>query len=396
MCVNREGARHDWTSEPAETSAYCSGMNEPVETIELGSDESVFVIRDRDGSLVSVPPDVNTLVSVNVDEDFTEVWIHTGSQWGPFKVTTRTLVTPPPVGDEWEDVVEFSVRSTGGLFVSELVEGAPLGSVADSGGDYRLRVSARGRTEGAERDRSFDELDDDTTPVEHDLLEAWPAPIEQPQELRLASAFARDMSPPPRQPGLAEETRGLEGTRAIGRDLDGGPSARSLSGRLGNVRASRSMPGTRRRLYRAFAHFGGWHEGYGFMGGVDVRVGEHFRSDSEKPVSKGGDGMTGTAGYLEHTWLDFQSPKLVVRSWNWFIPGQPVGQVERDWVQGRPFLSEPSTLRVDLTEFRAEDGAQWTTVQIEHQGLPEEWLDDMTAYWEWNLAIADQRGLGLH
>jgi len=147
MCVARQGAcaraRHDGTSEPAETSAYSSGMNEPVETIELGSDESVFGIRDRDGSLVSPPPDVNTLVSVNADGTATEVWIHTGSQWGPFKFTTRTLVSPPPVGDEWEDVVEFSVRSTGGLFVSGLVEGEPLASVVDSGGDYRLRVSAR-------------------------------------------------------------------------------------------------------------------------------------------------------------------------------------------------------------------------------------------------------------
>jgi hypothetical protein len=52
-------------------------MKESVETIELGSDESVFVIREREGSLVVAPPAANTLVSVSADEDSREVWIHT-------------------------------------------------------------------------------------------------------------------------------------------------------------------------------------------------------------------------------------------------------------------------------------------------------------------------------
>jgi hypothetical protein len=59
------------------------------------------------------------------------------------------------------------------------------------------------------------------------------------------------------------------------------------------------------------------------------------------------------------------------------------------------FLPDPTIVRIELTEHTADDGGKQTTVQVRHDGLPVEWLDDMTAYWRWMLAIGESRCFGV-
>jgi hypothetical protein len=90
---------------------------------------------------------------------------------GGSQVRIVLLDGPPPEDPTWEDVVEVSttVPSSGDVtWTSWGYENS--GELADvTPGDYRVRVSARGRDAGA-----ADEFADGV--VDHYLLQLWPAP----------------------------------------------------------------------------------------------------------------------------------------------------------------------------------------------------------------------------
>jgi hypothetical protein len=372
-------------------------------TVELGSDERAFVLMALEGKLSGPTVGGNSLVTFDEADDFddTLVLIHTGSQWGPFRVTTRSVDAFEAAGGDWEDVVEFSLRCQAKVVVAELVEGEPLATVIDGPGEYRVRVSVRGRSESRDRDRSSDDIEDDAPAIEHYVIESWPAPMSASELVRHGSDLPLDPNEEEPETILPEQEAGVAGTRAIGRDLDGGPSARPLSGELGQVVASMTIPGTRRRLFGSFAHGYAWTGGYGMSGSVDLVVGGSYRINSYLPVVEGGDGMTGEQGEIVQTWLAIDSPKSVTKAWNWHLPvygewdGPSPGRAYGKRVVGqRPFLAQDTTLRIDLSE-SGSAGARETLVQIQHDGLPIEWLEDMSAYWAWMLAVAESRGFGL-
>jgi hypothetical protein len=92
-----------------------------------------------------------------------------------------------PVTDQetWEDVVEVSTRIPEGSSVRWATwageEGGELSALQP--GDYRVRVSARGRDAGAEG-----EFEDSI--VDYYLIEFWPAPLADDQVVRTTSQDA--------------------------------------------------------------------------------------------------------------------------------------------------------------------------------------------------------------
>lgn len=97
--------------------------------------------------------------------------IFTGVHTGPVEVTAQLFTTPPHVeAEQWEEVVELSVRSTTGrLYLIGLMGETPAGfsNLAWQGpGVYRIRVHAYGRdtnTDGTARE-----------PTEKYLIQLWP------------------------------------------------------------------------------------------------------------------------------------------------------------------------------------------------------------------------------
>jgi len=235
-----------------------------MHTFELGSDESVFVIRCLDGPLVSEPWTGNTLVTVPAlePESFGDIWVHTGEQWGPFRVTVETAETEPAYDDAWEDVVELSVGRLGRLVVAEMVNHDPSMTLAGEPGTYRVRVAARDRGARPWSEEISEE------PFEQYLVQIWPAPATGPAVVRLTSAFAREVLEPRERVAVPGQEEGLASAAAIGRDVDRASGARELSGETGTVVVERRVPGTRRRHFPVVSHHICWSEAmptWGFM-----------------------------------------------------------------------------------------------------------------------------------
>lgn len=211
----------------------------------LHSDEGVIetsyscvVVRTYDwGKLSAVAPADNTLVTVPPRDDDTDgdLWVNTADQWGPFSVTTRLWsARPADPGPEWEDVVELSVTSATGLFATEMVDNDPQIVLAPEPGEYRLRVSARGRRIPDISDEDDLDLDAELPAKEWYLLEAWPAPATESVVVRLTSPYAEQVLDPPPRLVIPEGDAGLAAAARIGRDVNGAPGARTLSGKSGS------------------------------------------------------------------------------------------------------------------------------------------------------------------
>lgn len=126
---------------------------------------------------------VNGLVGA---ADPTGVYVSLARRSGGSPVRIMVLDLRPPLPDDaWEDVVEVSTtipEDSQPRWVAWAGMGqGSLGSLPP--GNYRLRVSARGRDEGA-----ANEFADE--PVDHYLIELWPAPLEPDAVLRTGSRNA--------------------------------------------------------------------------------------------------------------------------------------------------------------------------------------------------------------
>lgn len=47
-----------------------------------------------------------------------------------------------------------------------------------------------------------------------------------------------------------------------------------------------------------------------------------------------------------------------------------------------------------LDQSRDAAGSPWTTIRVNHEDLPVEWLEDMETWWAYQLSIADHAGFG--
>jgi hypothetical protein len=55
-----------------------------------------------------------------------------------------------------------------------------------------------------------------------------------------------------------------------------------------------------------------------------------------------------------------------------------------DWISNRLAAVPPTTVRIRLTQARIDDSVR-TTVELRHEDIPIEWVDDLTSWWTWTL-----------
>ena len=201
----------------------------------------------------------------------------------------------------------------------------------------------------------------------------------------------------PTEPALVipEGEAGLAAAARIGRDVDGDPGARVLSGELGSVVVERTIRGTRRKLFRSCAYLDTWSHVWTpdttswIFGGAWV----NYELDKEMWAYSvdHSDQLTGRNGTVRSSFVEVEKPARAVRRWNWMQPRGENGNATWD---DNPVLAADSIRTVALVESK-RDGEAWTTIRIEHDGLPVEWLDDMETYWAYQLSIADHAAFGV-
>ncbi|WP_116114453.1 hypothetical protein [Amycolatopsis ruanii] len=154
------------------------------------------------------------------------LFLTTGLHTGNVEVTVEVLDAPPPVGPDWEDVVEVSFRPATATvrLVQWTAEASwPLDLAPVS---YRVRYCASGMDRARERDTRLD----GEPLLDRYLLQLWPAPPAADAVVRQTSAIAaywhdhaRTLPPPPtpeqreaarRQERLARERALREAARA--------------------------------------------------------------------------------------------------------------------------------------------------------------------------------------
>jgi hypothetical protein len=212
--------------------------------------------------------------------------------------------------------------------------------------------------------------------------------------LRFPGSDAGSGEPAPRGLVVAGQDEGIAAAGRIGRDVEGDPGARTLSGELGSVVVEGTFQGTRRKLFRNFAYLASWSallfpdEGSWMHGGAwnNYELKEEMCEYSfDHP-----DQLTGRRGAISWWFVEVGKPARAVRSWNWLRPTREGISGRQDGVR---VLAEDSVITTTLVQSR-RDGEPWTTVRMEHASLPVEWLDDMEAYWNLQFAIADAAGFG--
>ncbi len=366
---------------------------------------SCVVVRARDDDqLVSVEPPNSTLVTVpdQADDVGGDLWVNTADQFGPFHVATRRFAAEPgDPGPEWEDVVEVSMITQGKVVVTEMVDNNPQIDLLNEPGEYRLRVSARGRRIRDFADDDDEEEFDDGPPKEWYLLEVWPAPVTDPVVVRLTSPFALyELNPPPPLVIPAGEA-GLAAAGRIGRDVDGTPGARILSGEVGSVHVERTIRGTRRRLFGLCSHLltwsATWIEGSSWsysVRGMSPDGDEYALDNAHRGYShKHADQLTGRTGLIQYSFVEVDKPHRAVRDFQWYFNQN---RPDLMWPEEpEPFLPVPTRMTVTLVQSRDDAGDPWTTISIDHDQLPVEWLEDMETYWNYQLSIADHAQFGV-
>lgn len=379
--------------------------------IVLGSDEGVILIAGAvadswaGSTLLAVQPEIRSDWYEEDDRDEeddwddeqdttggSDVWILTGDQWGPFSVTARLLdASPGEPAAEWEDVSEASLTCRDGLHITELVN-QDDGVVLDTPpGSYRLRVCATGRTGGTDDDEVEEDLDAEEAPVERYLVELWPTTDRTPPvDVRETSAYARAVrAGPPPHPTVEGAEQGLAGSTRIGRDVDRDPGARVLTGDTGAVTVSRRIPATRRRLFRRFGsdvpisrHVPSWSA----MAGPDWNdVGG--TSYTQAPDGEHPDQLGGTRGIIRSVNVELSSPARHVTRRAWLVP--PAGEVTATIDERVPLFEPDTTVAKTYEQVTDEHGQPWTTITVHHSDLPVEWLEDMRAWWAYQLAFLE-------
>ncbi|NYD43341.1 hypothetical protein [Nocardioides panaciterrulae] len=337
-----------------------------------------FVLREEYPSgLRGLEVPSNSLVRFETTDDQHEVWVLTGSQWGPFEITVEQHDGPPAmVDDDWLDMVELSLTCQGEVTVCEMIDG-PMATLVDRAGDFRVRVCARGRREGLLRDDDPDWDLGDGPVVEHYLLQVWREPASDGRVLRedkgLWEALG-DSDEAGASEGDAIVDAGLEASSRILADVEGGPSARRLSGRRGHVVATGEVPASRRIIFPRAASLVAWPSCRGGSAG-DLAVGATWTHDGTRP-----DG-DGEYGHITTTFEMLNEPEAIFKTWNWQRPQS--AQPNVDTV--RSLLDPPSIIRMALMEYNDDSGDKLTTIHVQHVGVPVEWVDDLWALWRWDL-----------
>jgi hypothetical protein len=140
------------------------------------------------------------------------LYLTTGLHTGTIEVTIEAFHERPPVGEEWEEVVEVSFRPASERVSVLQWAGEASWSLLLEQIDYRVRYCVSGLD--AAHDGSQDDDDDDDPdrrpPPDRHLLQLWPAPPEPDSVIRQTSRHAAYWHADARSqpaPGRATSTR---------------------------------------------------------------------------------------------------------------------------------------------------------------------------------------------
>ncbi|MCG8915635.1 hypothetical protein L6E12_07535 [Actinokineospora sp. PR83] len=137
------------------------------------------------------------------------LFLTTGLHTGTVEFAVEVHEDEPPVGEEWEEVVEVPFRPRGEAVLSEW-GGGRVWPLHLEEIDYRVRYCGVRMEEGNAKDVRFAEEPE----VDRYLLQFWPAPPAPDRVVRQTSAYAayfhrtaREMAPPPTPEHRAEVER---------------------------------------------------------------------------------------------------------------------------------------------------------------------------------------------
>lgn len=352
-------------------------MTGHILSLELGSDEHGFVIEGSAPALPSAPvlPE-NTLLAwwPEKDPDLSGFLVKTGSQWGPFGVVLQLLdAAPGPPADEWEDVVELSVDVAGELTVGEIVDGR-VGSVPVPPGGYRLRVSARGRTESAIRDREIESADGAAgSPVEHFLVCIWPAAPSGPAIVREDSRFSQERVESARPQLPADPVDGRAAALAIVREIQYHARERTSPSQLTSLTVEVDVFGRPARVFNQVQHVFGWPPCRSGISGPDPMATMYHAATLP-------DDSTDYAhvGHIATTLVEVDKPRRVVKRWNW-VPEAPGP------VMTRPLLlADDSLVTITVERLSGGDNPR-TRVRLTQDEIPQAWVEHLEKLWAWHI-----------
>lgn len=289
---------------------------------------------------------------------------------GEVDVTFEVAPSPPPMpGAAFTDVVEVSASG-----VVELMEGTwETHTVAKNtiGAWSRVRLSREQPQSGPS----------------NLLVQAWPAPPTAATVLRVVDKQPVDVW----QVGLPEAEAGLAGAARIGSYVDRAPGCRPLSGELGTASASMDIPGSMNKLTNLFEvgiiRTPALDGSSSKMRGVYDADGNFWSTCYVKNADHP-DRMAGTtmSGILTRPRVEHDPPRRSALWWRWGTPVPPFHDI-----LGTPKSYEPLLAQDSLLDVRYDRNPDKTiTVTLEHSLVPVEWVDDLSAWWTYQLAIVRQ------
>lgn len=286
----------------------------------------------------------------------------TGAYSAPIEVRVQTSAVPlAPLGMEWEDVVELSVRSSGALEIVELM-GEPQARVVIQPGWHRLRVVAQGRDDGERRG----EAGPRAKVLERFLIQAWPAPPAEGVTVRATS-----LRPVDHAAGRIHLASARGAARRINAALAVLQAGEPFTGETGAVDVQWIYRATRRKLFRSAALPNMWTSAAASESSITVEPGTTYRlsNNYDRDIW---DGLpTGPQGTWVHATLtEVTAPKSAVTRWEW-VSGA-------DDANYRPLLTTHLTIHLDQST--DADATPMTTVTLHHD-VPHEWLEDIRTCW---------------
>lgn len=291
------------------------------------------------------------------------------------EVAIELLEEPPAVAGGGEDrVVEVSVDGPAELFAS----GSEVAVTGAEARGYRIRLAL---SVGAEPFRL--------------RVQSWPGAAGPASVLR---ERAEETGPPNPAFDLPEAEAGLAAAARIGRDVDGRPGARDLSGSLGAVHAQNTLRGRVDDYSYYFASAYDWSpdstsdsnaDGYGVKRwGMNWRAPVQWNVISQRRLDTT-ERITGRTGSIWSTPTDEDDPpRTRAMVWRWSrtpMAQVAVGSGSVGHTPAESFLPRDTVVSVRLTQLPGRPAR--TRVEIEHRDVPLEWVDDLDAWWRFQLAI---------
>ncbi len=295
------------------------------------------------------------------------------------EVEIELLEEPPGVdgGDE-DRVVEVSVGGPAELFAS----GSEVAVTGAEARAYRIRLAL---SVGAEPFRL--------------RVQSWPGAAGPARVLR---ERVEECDPPNPAFGLPEAEAGLAAAARIGRDVDGRPGARDLSAALGAIHAQNTLRGRADEYSDYFASAYDWSpddasgsnaDGYGVKrGGMGWRSPVRWKVIWQRKLDTT-ERVTGRTGSIWSTpTAEDDPPRTRAMVWRWSCT--PMAQVANRFgsvgdAPGESCLPRDTVVSVRLVQLPGRPAR--TRVEIEHRDVPLEWVDDLDAWWRFQLAILAQR-----